>query len=203
MVADDAAGSSRPPRPGACLRAAKRNPAMAQAMPLAMDSGPPCRHICVGVKQGATANSDWSRGHAWAMYGWTAVQRYLRDESACSQQYTAANAGVMESLLTVAVDVSESFLQMLPTQLQVSCYLILNNALAARSAWHRGCRHLAPSPSGGAQLDVTTTFAGAAVGLFSPVACSGGQGQLCSLSCGVRARRARPVRRQSAQCGRC
>ena len=71
--------------------------------------------------QGATTNSDWSRGHAWAMYGWTAVQRYLRDGSACAVQYTAANLGVMDSLLDVAVNVSESFLRMLPAQLQVCC----------------------------------------------------------------------------------
>ena len=73
----------------------------------------------VSVVQGATTSSDWSRGHAWAMYGWTAVQRFLRDGSACSRQYRAANAAVMDSLLGVVVNVSETFLQMLPTQLQV------------------------------------------------------------------------------------
>ncbi len=69
--------------------------------------------------QGATATSDWSRGHAWAIYGYTAVQRYLRSASACAQQYNAANAGVMDALLAVAVNVTASYLQMLPTQLQV------------------------------------------------------------------------------------
>ena len=69
--------------------------------------------------QGATASSDWSRGHAWAMYGYTAMQRHLRSASACAQQYNAAHVGVIDALLAVTVNVSQSFLQMLPTQLQV------------------------------------------------------------------------------------
>ena len=82
------------------------------------------RRSCVShFAQGATTSSDWSRGHAWAMYGYTAVQRYLRGGSACAEQYNAANPGVVDSLLALAVNVSESFLQMLPTQLQVRCTL--------------------------------------------------------------------------------
>ncbi len=61
------------------------------------------------------------------MYGYTAVQRYLRGGSACAQQYNAANPNVMDSLLAVAVNISESFLQMLPAQLQVRCRLMLTS----------------------------------------------------------------------------
>ena len=60
------------------------------------------------------------------------MQRYLRDGSACAQQYSAANPGVMDSLLAVAVNVSKSFLQMLPTQLQVGCQLTLNHSSQGR-----------------------------------------------------------------------
>jgi len=91
----------------------------------AMGGGHYCRSWRLGIAQGATTSSDWSRGHAWAMYGYTAVQRYLRCGSACAQQYNAANPDVMDSLLAVAVNVSESFLQMLPTQLQVRCLTII------------------------------------------------------------------------------
>ena len=62
------------------------------------------------------------------MYGWTAVQRYLRGGSVCAQQYNADNPGVMNSLLDVAVNVSQTFLQMLPAQLQVGSRMMQTTA---------------------------------------------------------------------------
>ena len=131
--------------------------------------------------QGASSTSDWSRGHAWAIYGYTAVQRYLRSGSACAQQYNAANAGVMDALLAVAVNVTQSYLQMLPTQLQVRCTFHCMGACAPQSSatWLHArsaslCRAAARWQLLTATVNRSETLAGSAMGLLRPVSQSVG-----------------------------
>lgn len=69
--------------------------------------------------QGASKSSDWSRGHAWALYGFTMVQRYMRGGSTCARLYANSNPTVLTSLTATTVSVADRFLANLPSTLQI------------------------------------------------------------------------------------
>lgn len=69
--------------------------------------------------QGASRTSDWSRGHAWALYGFTMVQRYMRGGSPCAKLYVKSNPAVLPSLAATTVAVANRCLADLPSTLQV------------------------------------------------------------------------------------
>ena len=69
--------------------------------------------------QGASRNSNWARGHAWAFYGFTMVQRFLNEGSPCAERYKKANPTVPRYIETTTVTIATKFLANLPKKLQV------------------------------------------------------------------------------------